>query len=131
MDEQNKKVGRNDPCPCGSGKKYKNCHYGQETKKTFTASGKRKFKATVLTTTDKSQSIFQGTAPAPAMPKNVKPLDYLKFRKAKADYKQEVKEEAEYVRPAEETPEAQEPTTTPELPESFKPVKKDYRKKDE
>ena len=22
----NKKVGRNDPCPCGSGKKYKFCH---------------------------------------------------------------------------------------------------------
>ena len=22
----NEKVGRNDPCPCGSGKKYKNCH---------------------------------------------------------------------------------------------------------
>ena len=21
----NTKVGRNDPCPCGSGKKYKNC----------------------------------------------------------------------------------------------------------
>ena len=21
-----KKAGRNDPCPCGSGKKYKNCH---------------------------------------------------------------------------------------------------------
>ena len=21
-----KTVGRNDPCPCGSGKKYKNCH---------------------------------------------------------------------------------------------------------
>jgi preprotein translocase subunit SecA len=21
------KTGRNDPCPCGSGKKYKNCHY--------------------------------------------------------------------------------------------------------
>ena len=20
------KVGRNEPCPCGSGKKYKNCH---------------------------------------------------------------------------------------------------------
>lgn len=20
------KTGRNDPCPCGSGKKYKNCH---------------------------------------------------------------------------------------------------------
>ena len=23
--EYDKKVGRNDPCPCGSGKKYKNC----------------------------------------------------------------------------------------------------------
>ncbi|MDR1102216.1 MAG: SEC-C domain-containing protein [Tannerella sp.] len=21
-----KRAGRNDPCPCGSGKKYKNCH---------------------------------------------------------------------------------------------------------
>ena len=25
-DEQGEKVGRNDPCPCGSGKKYKQCH---------------------------------------------------------------------------------------------------------
>ena len=24
--QEKKKVGRNDPCPCGSGKKYKNCH---------------------------------------------------------------------------------------------------------
>jgi len=24
------KVGRNDPCPCGSGKKFKKCHYGKE-----------------------------------------------------------------------------------------------------
>jgi preprotein translocase subunit SecA len=23
---QGDKVGRNDPCPCGSGKKYKQCH---------------------------------------------------------------------------------------------------------
>jgi len=23
---KNKKVGRNEPCPCGSGKKYKKCH---------------------------------------------------------------------------------------------------------
>ena len=26
LDVANKKVGRNDPCPCGSGKKYKRCH---------------------------------------------------------------------------------------------------------
>jgi preprotein translocase subunit SecA len=25
------KVGRNDPCPCGSGKKYKKCHGAAET----------------------------------------------------------------------------------------------------
>lgn len=24
------KIGRNDPCPCGSGKKFKNCHLGKE-----------------------------------------------------------------------------------------------------
>jgi len=26
-------VGRNDPCPCGSGKKYKNCHQKLESTK--------------------------------------------------------------------------------------------------
>lgn len=32
------KAGRNDPCPCGSGKKYKNCCWGkQHTKKKLTA----------------------------------------------------------------------------------------------
>lgn len=25
-DEQTKDVGRNDPCPCGSGRKFKRCH---------------------------------------------------------------------------------------------------------
>jgi preprotein translocase subunit SecA len=24
------RLGRNDPCPCGSGKKYKHCHWGKE-----------------------------------------------------------------------------------------------------
>ncbi|OHD64482.1 MAG: hypothetical protein A2176_05970 [Spirochaetes bacterium RBG_13_51_14] len=27
------KIGRNDPCPCGSGKKYKNCCWGENQKK--------------------------------------------------------------------------------------------------
>ena len=26
MVRHTQKVGRNDPCPCGSGKKYKHCH---------------------------------------------------------------------------------------------------------
>jgi hypothetical protein len=25
-----KKIGRNDHCPCGSGKKFKKCHMGRE-----------------------------------------------------------------------------------------------------
>jgi len=24
--EESQRIGRNDPCPCGSGKKYKHCH---------------------------------------------------------------------------------------------------------
>jgi preprotein translocase subunit SecA len=32
-----KKVGRNDPCPCGSGKKYKNCHGIQHSSASPTA----------------------------------------------------------------------------------------------
>lgn len=30
MDEASKKIGRNDPCPCGSGKKYKKCCLAKE-----------------------------------------------------------------------------------------------------
>jgi hypothetical protein len=33
----NEKVGRNDPCPCGSGKKYKKCCYSKDKHKTFSA----------------------------------------------------------------------------------------------
>ncbi|MCX4286937.1 MAG: SEC-C metal-binding domain-containing protein, partial [Clostridia bacterium] len=29
---KNTKVGRNDPCPCGSGKKYKDCCYWNDNK---------------------------------------------------------------------------------------------------
>lgn len=43
------KYGRNDPCPCGSGKKYKNCCLGkQEGHKTSTLAGKRKFTAKLI-----------------------------------------------------------------------------------
>jgi hypothetical protein len=37
------KVGRNDPCPCGSGKKYKNCCIGKPIRKPLP------FKAKLLT----------------------------------------------------------------------------------
>jgi len=37
MSEAKKKIGRNDPCPCGSGKKYKNCCYPNKAKAWKTA----------------------------------------------------------------------------------------------
>lgn len=40
----NQKVGRNDPCPCGSGKKYKQCCLANERPVT----GLKKFKAKVI-----------------------------------------------------------------------------------
>src|SRR5690606_17654490 len=33
------KVGRNDPCPCGSGKKYKNCHWRADQGGTMASNG--------------------------------------------------------------------------------------------
>jgi uncharacterized protein len=41
------KVGRNDPCPCGSGKKYKNCCLQKQQAKRGPLGG-RKFTAKVL-----------------------------------------------------------------------------------
>jgi uncharacterized protein YecA (UPF0149 family) len=29
-DREPRRTGRNDPCPCGSGKKYKHCHLTQD-----------------------------------------------------------------------------------------------------
>ena len=43
----NEKVGRNDPCPCGSGKKYKQCCMAKERP---AATGKKTFKASVIKT---------------------------------------------------------------------------------
>jgi uncharacterized protein len=45
------KTGRNDPCPCGSGKKYKNCCLQTEQQKHRTLTtplGKRKFTAKII-----------------------------------------------------------------------------------
>ena len=56
----NLKVGRNDPCPCGSGKKYKQCCLSKGQ-----SSGKKTFTATNLT--GKAQNLFS------AVKKVVKP----------------------------------------------------------
>jgi len=45
------KVGRNDPCPCGSGKKYKQCCWKKRL-----PLGKRKFKASVISSGSQPKS---------------------------------------------------------------------------
>lgn len=92
-----KKPGRNDPCPCGSGKKYKNCCWGKESKKTYTSSGKRKFKAKVL-----SSGGMSGLFPPPT-PQSPAPSQTLKDRNVQA--------------PGGETP----------PPPAFEPTKEDFR----
>lgn len=46
------KVGRNDPCPCGSGKKFKKCCESKVTKRSIGA-------AQVLSEANKMSSFFQ------------------------------------------------------------------------
>lgn len=69
-----KKVGRNDPCHCGSGKKYKNCHQHQEvqeksSKKNLVVGGLVAlfvimFAVIVYLNIQSSESGGQGEAPA-------------------------------------------------------------------
>lgn len=55
----NKEVGRNDPCPCGSGKKYKACCWSKQIP------GRKKFSAKVLTGT---ASLMERTITSQAAP---------------------------------------------------------------
>lgn len=83
-----KKVGRNDPCPCGSGKKYKHCHMlkEQESKKTYTPSGKRKFTAKVIKLSDQNQALFE-RASASGMEGAVSSFEDMKFKMANHDFR--------------------------------------------
>lgn len=132
------KIGRNDPCHCGSGKKYKNCHMAQDNEKTaakYTPSGKRKFKAKVIKMEDPSLSVFTRSATAPQIPTDVKPIERNKFRMTRKDFR--AKEGAEegqeetlpFELPSSETP-AERPSESkePKLDAPFQPAKEDFRK---
>jgi hypothetical protein len=62
-------VGRNDPCPCGSGKKYKKCH-GVAPPATATATPQPALGALVAGSPPKVSSLT-GPNPTPALPANV------------------------------------------------------------
>jgi SEC-C motif len=53
---EKEKVGRNEPCPCGSGKKYKNCHM-----KTELPAGKKKFTASIMKPERKQIDLMERT----------------------------------------------------------------------
>lgn len=131
-----KKPGRNDPCYCGSGKKYKNCHLAEDSAKktTYTESGKRKFKASVVSSGNsdqKSQNVFQAQPlSSPLQKREIKPLDLNRFRSSKTDYRTTAKEEAlpfEVSHDEVKKPEQKSQEEKPELPEEFNPTKEDYR----
>jgi len=64
------KAGRNDPCPCGSGKKYKNCCLLKEQQKK-TPLGGRKFTAKVI-----SGGGAHKVKPQPQDQQQTPPVDY-------------------------------------------------------
>lgn len=133
-----KKIGRNDPCYCGSGKKYKNCHMLIEKESSaakYTAGGKRKIKAKVLSVQDKSLSIFSRSASMPQAPAAPGTLEKLKFRMTKNDFRKKGNEEPlpfPIPLPEEtvEIPEERE-RNLPKQGEEFKATGEDFRKKKE
>ncbi len=128
------KVGRNDPCPCGSGKKYKNCHMLQEQETQsakYTASGKRKFKAKVLSMKDKSLSIFGRSATVQQEAPASDALAKMKFRMTKGDFRTKQKQAPAFEK-TESTEQPQErERNLPKPGEEFKITKEDFRKKEE
>ena len=66
------KVGRNDPCPCGSGKKYKSCCFQSDQQKKTSPFGGRKFTAKVIS----SGGTQKPPEPAQAESKSKPPVDY-------------------------------------------------------
>jgi len=126
-----KKVGRNDPCPCGSGKKYKNCCLKKEQEQStakYTSSGKRKFKAKVLNIQDKSLDVFGRSATVQQGPTTSETLEKFKYRMTDKDFRKKSEEKPIKFEVSEETPETRE-RHLPKSDEEFKPTTEDFRKK--
>lgn len=126
-----KKIGRNDPCPCGSGKKYKNCCMKKEQEQAaakYTPSGKRKFKAKVLSLQDRSLEVFGRSATVQQAPTQSDTLERLKFRMTQSDFRKKEEEQPLKFEGSEEKPEERE-RHLPKPEEEFKPTTEDFRKK--
>ncbi len=136
-----KKVGRNDPCPCGSGKKYKNCCFKNKNQVArYTAEGKFKFSAEVVTGSGKEQDsctqLFQRVAADSLtaehkealgayhrITKNKEVLGKKAIRKAKAKEERNISDKLQ-----QHSFSVMDVSSTPDQgPEEFIPTDEDYR----
>jgi preprotein translocase subunit SecA len=73
LDTQTKQpAGRNDPCPCGSGKKYKNCHLDADEKKAREARSKAAEAASAAAPAEPAAGPATASASAGAAPPKAK-----------------------------------------------------------
>ncbi|MFN0064722.1 MAG: SEC-C metal-binding domain-containing protein [Chlamydiales bacterium] len=119
-----KKVNRNDPCPCGSGKKYKQCCLNKEREpvKTYTPSGKRKFKAKVLST----ESMAKDLLGRMGHQQEAENKDRLKFLKTTENFEKKVEVKSEEASEPLKTSKFKKiPSKTPG--QEFKPTDEDFQ----
>ena len=116
-----KKVGRNDPCPCGSGKKYKQCCQKKQQAqpaKTYTAAGKRKFKAKVLSSGE-GPSLLQKAGTSEGIKFNLTEVNYQAKEQKKGKIAASKMPKVKPQPPKE---------ATKSLEEGFEPTQEDYQK---
>lgn len=65
------KAKRNDPCPCGSGKKYKKCCHNKDKDKSFTATLQNKGAS-------KMTSLFAQAVPSDSKPLSTRKINVVK-----------------------------------------------------
>lgn len=122
------KAGRNDPCPCGSGKKYKQCCLKKQGQaKTYTSSGKRKIKAKVLSSSAKTAGIFQQQSPP--IPHEIPSTKSLEVKFTDQDYHEKSgKKPLKFDSSKKEPIKQDQPLQLPEG--EFKPTDVDYKEEE-
>ncbi|MEZ5314723.1 MAG: SEC-C metal-binding domain-containing protein [Chlamydiales bacterium] len=123
-----KKIGRNDPCACGSGKKYKNCCMNKEqVVAKYTPSGKRKFKAKVIKINQGNLGLFDRLTPIQETPIKNNVLERMKkFRSTENDYQSKKIGESLKFKGSEKNPVAR-TRHLPKPDEPFNPTSEDLQ----
>ncbi len=94
----------------------------------YTPSGKRKIKATVLSSQDKSLGVFGRAATVQEIPTQSETLEKLKFRKTQEDFQKKEAQEPIKFEPSDEKPEER-VRDLPDPDGEFKSTSEDFRTK--